>query len=387
MYRLRPIFFAAFFFSVHLALLTYLNSSMLEQFGTKAFISTIYTAAATLSLLLIIAAPSIIKQLGLARTAVITLFCSAAMLILLSANVSNSSALIFFSIYFSFNSLIGYLFDLFVEHYSIVQTTGKTRGFYLFVQNIGWVGAPVIAGIIITTYGITAMYTIAGLLVMIALIIIGTTQKSFTDRPYVRTSIKAAFQILNIRTTLRRAITINLLLQLFYAWMVVYSPIYLHHIGFNWKEIGAMLSLMLIPFVIFQYPMGRLADRIGEPRLMRIGLLIASIATLAFGIASGRSFIMYAAILFTTRVGASIIEVAVDSYFFKQVTDADTSVVGLYRSVLPVAYIIGPLAGALVLVFFSYHILFITLGIGLFIAMLYAKRITPIQSSTSDLSV
>ncbi len=372
---LRPVFFAAFFFAVHLALLTYLNSTMLERFGDAAYVSRVYTFAAALSLLVILAAPRIVRTLGLARTVVIALLASATLLIKLGTSTTAATSITYFVLYFSLNACIGYLFDLFVDHYSSQQMVGKIRGTYLMIQNIGWVIAPVCTGILVATFGISVLYIISAVLIMITLLIIGTSQQGFVDRRYAPVSIRLAFRTLGSRPILRRALTINLLLQLFFAWMVVYAPLYLISQGFGWKEIGLMFSIMLLPFVLCQYPAGRLADRIGELPLMRVGLLIASIATLIFGLVSSTSFVVFAAILFATRVGASIVEVGTDSYFFRQVTDSDSSIVGLYRTMLPLAYIIGPVLGTVIISLASIQTLFVLLSILLIGVMLYTIRV------------
>jgi predicted MFS family arabinose efflux permease len=80
-------------------------------------------------------------------------------------------------------------------------------------------------------------------------------------------------------------------------------------------------------------------------------------------------------VLFLTRVGASLVEVCNDSYFFKHVTDQDTTTISVYRNMMPVAYIIGPMLGALLLVFTSYASLFLILAMILFCATIYAFRL------------
>jgi Na+/melibiose symporter-like transporter len=55
---------------------------------------------------------------------------------------------------------------------------------------------------------------------------------------------------------------INVLLQLFYTFMVIYVPIYLTEvIGFSWSELGLILCIALIPFVLLDSPVGELADK------------------------------------------------------------------------------------------------------------------------------
>jgi MFS family permease len=121
--------------------------------------------------------------------------------------------------------------------------------------------------------------------------------------------------------------------------------------GIPWNKTGILFTAMLLPFIIFQYPAGVLADkRLGEKELLIFGFLVAGIATLVFAIHRvSFSFIQIAIVLFLTRVGASIIEIMCDTYFFKQITEKDSTLVSLYRSMMPFSYVIGPVLGSLYL--------------------------------------
>jgi MFS family permease len=71
---------------------------------------------------------------------------------------------------------------------------------------------------------------------------------------------------------------------------------------------------------------------------------------------------LWVAILFITRIGASMIESMVETYLFKKVTDKNLYIVSLYRVVRPLAYIIGPALGSILLIFFDIKYLFLVLG-------------------------
>ena len=88
-----------------------------------------------------------------------------------------------------------------------------------------------------------------------------------------------------------------------------------------------------------------------------------------------RTAVFFAIILFLTRVGASIIEVGVESKFFKVVTTKDTALISTLRMTMPLAYIIAPMTGALVFVVGSMQDMFVILGILCLGAMWYAFRL------------
>jgi len=69
------------------------------------------------------------------------------------------------------------------------------------------------------------------------------------------------------------------------------------------------------------------------------------------------------------------VEVAGESAFFKHVTERDTALISTLRMTLPLAYIIGPLAGALVLAIGDMRLLFGVLAVLLVGAMLYTSKL------------
>lgn len=359
MKQLRSIFFASFFFSVHTALLAYANSSMLSQFASPRIVSVVYTLASLLSITLVLSAPRILRVLGNRKTIITTLILSASLLISLGL-FSGKIVLLLFVLYFSLNAVVLYGLDIFLEHYSKEAQTGNIRGLYLTLSNIGWVAAPIISGILGTRFGFKSLYVLASVVVLITMFIIWVTQKKFIDKHYKKSHLEDGFKTLRTNSNIRTITVINLVLQMFFVMMVIYSPLYLTTVvGFSWKTLGILLSIMLVPFVIFPYPAGYIADKyLGEKELLIGGFLIAAGATIFFAQVSTTSFLFFAIILFTSRIGASIIEAMAESYFFKQVTDNDSSAISMYRNMLPLAYTVGPLLGALFFSLGSYTLVF-----------------------------
>jgi uncharacterized membrane protein len=70
-------------------------------------------------------------------------------------------------------------------------------------------------------------------------------------------------------------------------------------------------------------------------------------------------------------VGASLVEVTTESYFFKQVDGEDAALMSLFRILRPLAQIIGALLGSLILTLVSFNLFFVVCGfiltIGIFI--------------------
>jgi hypothetical protein len=76
----------------------------------------------------------------------------------------------------------------------------------------------------------------------------------------------------------------------------------------------------------------------------------------------GTSFVIWAILLFMTRVGAAIAQVMCDVYLFKNVGDASLGIINLYRAMGPFSSIFAPLVALLVFFYLPFENLFFFLG-------------------------
>jgi MFS family permease len=163
--------------------------------------------------------------------------------------------------------------------------------------------------------------------------------------------------------------------------MVIYSPIYLHeYIGFGWGQIGIIFAIMLLPFVILDFPLGKLSDKIGEKKMLIIGFIIISFSTVLIPILKEPSLWIWALILFATRTGAAMIEVMNESYFFKNITERNADEISFFRNAPSVAYVIAPLVAIPVLIFIpSFEYLFYVLGAILLFGLLNTFKLKDVK--------
>ena len=374
---LRVICGASFIFSINLAFTAYVNSSFLEAYFTTRQVGILY-AIGSITLIFGLSKISIsLRRFGIYRTVIgLALINLLSLAVLSSAN--NSQALgIFFITYLMTNGLIMFSLDELMTKYSESRSAGRTRGIFLTAVNTAWLCSPFLAGWIIGQAGYGGIYWIALACSILLIILFYSRLRKYEDPEYHRFRLLDIFRILRTQKAVRRIYRANLLLQFFFATMVIYSPIYLReYIGFSWDQIGIIFTCMLLPFVLFEIPLGRLADRIGEKRIMGAGFLIAAVATGAIAFIHTPSVILWAVVLFCTRVGASAIEIMSDTYFFKHAVSAkDPGIIGVYRNTSPLAYIIAPLLAALFISIFPYQYLFLALGILMLSGIIYTATI------------
>ncbi len=360
----KIIYLVGFLFSVPIALTAYINSSFLSTFVNKELIGIIYAMGSTGSILALLIAPHIFKKIGGYKFLLLIALFEVSSLFALSMVKHAWSAIMVFILFFTLNTLVIFSLDELLEIFSKDATTGKIRGTYLAICSSAWIIAQLVSGTILGEFNFRTMYLISFSIMTLFLLVSFFNLKNIPDPKYdeIKTIkyIKEFFKNKN----LLHAYSMSFLLQFFYCWMVIYTPIYLSiHLGFAWKEIGMIFAIMLLPFLIIPFPLGRYGDKIGERTMLMFGFTIASLATLSLFFIQKHSIFIWALMLFTTRIGASSIEVMCDAYFFKHIKAKSEQFVGVYRSAAPVAYIIGPLVASIVFIFIpSFNFIYIILG-------------------------
>lgn len=355
----------------------YINSTVLDQIVGSTITTTLYVLGAAGSIALLFFLPNLVQHKGLVKIS-LTIFAFLGLsLLILGITHSASVFATTFVIYSILTSTIWYCNDMLVSHYAKPEMIGRIRGTYLTVINTAIAIMPIIAGFLIVRKGFSAVYILSAIIVVVGMVVVMISQRHFKDRAYSVPDIRSAWKAIIERPSLRRVVALNFLLQFFYGVMTIYSPLYLLTVmHYNWKTVGIIFSIMLTAFIIFQYPIGKWSDKVGQKTLLIIGLLIATISTALFGgLKPTLTIVAVIAILFCTRIGISMFEVMTESYFFKQITDKDEGIISIYRMMYPLAYIITPLFGWVILLHHSYNAVFIALSVILCLGLLYSFRL------------
>ncbi|MEN9524171.1 MAG: hypothetical protein RL536_240, partial [Candidatus Parcubacteria bacterium] len=262
-------------------------------------------------------------------------------------------------------SLIGLSFDIFLEGYTSNSHVGSVRGLYSATLNASWVIGPLIGSMLINGMNNYRNTYIAALAMLFPLLyLVYRNFPRFKDPNYTHLSPWHLIKHIFSNKNWSRLFFANIILQTFYAWMVIYSPIYLNKtIGFSWDEIAIILTIMLIPFPLIQYPLGKMADKkYGEKEIMSIGFAIMGVATIVLPAFNLQNVALWALLLFITRIGAASAEIMIETYFFKTVSSRDSAVLGSFRVTRPIANFIAPLITGVGLLFTSHAYLFVIIG-------------------------
>ena len=126
---------------------------------------------------------------------------------------------------------------------------------------------------------------------------------------------------------------------------------------------------MLLPFVVLEWPAGELADRFwGEKEMMSVGFFLMGIALLTMPFIP-KAFVIWMLILLLSRIGASLVEITTESYFFKKIDAKDTGILAIFRLLRPVGIIFGAGISAASLQFFTLEKIFFILAVVVFFGM------------------
>ncbi|MBI2109258.1 MAG: MFS transporter [Parcubacteria group bacterium] len=372
------VYLLSFLITYHAALPLYINSSFLGTLVPESFIGFIFSLSSLLILFVLVGLPRLLSRFGNYKTMLCLIVLQALSLFFLSLPIHPVALVFIFILMQVWLALIAFNIDVFLERFSIDKTTGTTRGVFLTISSLAVLLGPLSVGFILSDGNFGSIYLISILFLIPVLFLAMKQLRDFVDPQYriipYRQVMREVLFARHPKDEVRHALFAGLLLRFFYSWMVIYTPLYLNtYIGFSWSEIGVIFGIMLLPFVLFEMPMGYLADtRLGEKKIMIAGFCIMSFFTATLFFVNEASLFLWAALLFGTRIGASFVEITSESYFFKHIESRDTETLSVFRNSQLMASIVGPLVASLILVAFHMQYLFIILAfillLGLWVA-------------------
>ncbi|MBI4122316.1 MAG: MFS transporter [Parcubacteria group bacterium] len=345
--RLAVVMASGFFVAVSTALAVYINSSFVETMVSKTRVGLVYGAAYLVALVVMQYYGSLIERFKNQVVLAVVLGIQVMATILMPLAPQAWLSLLLFVLHILATTVTIINFDIYLKRITATAFTGRIRGLFWTAVNLGFVVSPFLAGSLLAGYGFSAAYLASGLAAVPAwLMMYAVYRKDISIIPYrrhepVRKTIRRAWHNHN----LRGIVSVALFLSLFYSWMVIYTPLYLLQAGFDWVQIGLIFTVMLVPFVVVEYPAGWLADRyLGETEMLTIGFVLMGAAVLALLLVS--SFWAVMIVLFCSRVGASLVEIMRDTYFYKKVQISDLDMIETFRNTSSFSHIVGPMLAA-----------------------------------------
>jgi len=374
-----------FFYGLHFALIVYVLSSYISGFVGETYVGLGYTCIALISIFFSLNFVHLINWLGHRALTLVLIALTILSSVALAFVTNPTLAIILVVIYSVVEFLLLIAFDLALEELSSDAVTGDIRGVYLTLYNLAFVAGPLITTSVIGENNYGAAFSLGAVVLFPSLLLFLFGLRKLPAINPKGGHMQDGIKVLSKNRDLRKIFISTFVLEFFYTWMTIYTPLYLHdHIGMPWGSIGVIFTIMLFPFVLFQLPLGILADRYwGEQEILTAGFIVSAIATAGlFFIGSGSIFV-WAAILFLTRVGASAIEIMNETYFFKKVSVSDTGVIALVRNARQFNYILAPIIAIIFLLALPMKGLFLILGAVMLVGAFNASTLRDTKPSRS----
>ncbi|MEI6810727.1 MAG: MFS transporter [Candidatus Nomurabacteria bacterium] len=375
-------FLMTILYAFHYGIPLYVTSTYLHVYFGSSVISSLYVVASLVTLLASIHVAKYIKKFH-TYTFTMMLVVSEIIVMLAFALTKNPFLVgLFFVMHFCLQTLLYICINVFLEAFSKQANTGSIRGVFLVLLNLGILISPIIGGAILTRGSFAALYIVSTVILVPFMFFLHQYLNHIEEPAYHSIDMVKAFYGAWKNKDLKGALIASLMLECFYAVMVIYSPIYLASIGIPLViYLSVILPLALIPFVILPYELGWLADtKIGEKELMVLGLIIISISLFLMVIATTPNVILWIMILLFSRIGAAFVETMTYAYYFKKIKAEDTSLTALFSNTRSVAIIIVGFLGFFINPMLAEYpqIIFIILGSIILFSILY---IIPIKDT------
>jgi MFS family permease len=379
--HLVPIYVATLLLVFHTFVVAYINSSFLEQFIPATGVGTIYIVGSALSVLIFLFISRVLHRVGSFKLTVALLTANFIAVAGMAYSDSLRVAIPLFLVHLIAVPLIIFNLDVFMEEQigNNEAATGSRRGLLLTLASIMGAVTPLLSSLLIDVAGGSFIYAYllsAATLIPIVLILF-IYFKDFSDPSYNEIDLFLAIRTFWKKNNIRNVFLVHFSLQMFFVAMVVYAPLYLtKNIGLSWAEFGIVMFFAQLAYVIFEYPIGLIADKyIGEKEMMGFGLLILVVSTSWMSFVTVPDVLTWAVILFTTRIGASFVEVTTESYFFKQTKSSDAQIISFFRLTRPLSYVAGALLASFVLLYLPFNFIFLVFAAIMIPAMFFTMNI------------
>ena len=362
--KIKLINFISFLFGFAGALLLYVLSDYFREALGSDNVSVFYFIAYAISLLGMLNLHKLVNKFGRSTVFFVFFFLQICLISFLIFVQPSVLGIILLMLYIISTNLAWVALDIIIESYSEDKRSGRIRGLHLTIMNIGILLGPFFSTRLLSSFGFYGLFFAAMIMYMIIFVIALIGLRGINYKFEEKLTISDLAKKILVYRSVMKIYFIAFALDFFYALMVVYTPLYLLNRGFSWDKIGIIFTIMLVPFVLLQYFVGRLADkRFGEKEMLIGGLFIMGVSAGSLFFITSNAIWVWGGILFITRIGAAIIEILRDSYFYKKIDGQDVDIISFFRTASSVGYISAMTLSALLLIIFPIKYIFLLVAL------------------------
>lgn len=371
--KVKLISFISFLMGFSQAMLIYVMAYYFKIAAGTEDVGLFYFIAYGVLLVSLLNLHKIIRILGKSNVFYFSVLSAVVVSAFLVFSPASFLGIVLLMLYIIFINLAWVSLDVILESFSTDSMSGRIRGLHLAIINAGYLIGPFLSTRILEKYDFQGIFSFLlifnSLVLTFSLIGLRNVNHKFNVNLKTRDLIKKVFA----KKDILKVYYLSFVLDFFYALMVIYTSIYLLDFGISWTQIGIIFTVMLVPFVILQYPVGFLADKkMGEKELLIFSLVLMAFSTGIIYFIKSSDIWVWALILLTTRIGASMLEVLRDSYFYKKIDGHNVDLINFFRTSMPVGYILATGISFPLLMIFPVKIIFILVAVVVFSAIIPA---------------
>lgn len=375
--RVKLVNFISFLFGFGSALYIYVLSFYFKEATGIENVGIFFLLSYVLVLISFFYLHKVVAKIGKTSSLHLSFLLKALLAMVLAFSVPSWFSAVLVILYVVIGSASWVILDIVLESFSVDKMSGRIRGLYLTILNFGFLLGPFLSTQILWKYGFMGVFTLVFLVDLIIFLISLFGIKNVNHQSTRSSSLFNILKKVIKRKNLLRDYYISFVLDFFYAGMIIYTPIYLSGLGINIEDVGIIFTIMLVPFVLLQYPAGLLADKkTGEKSLLIFSLFVTGLSVLSVYFIFSVNIFVWGAILFCTRVGAALLEILRDSYFYKRIDGDDVDLIDFFRTTRPVAYILFAIISGVLLSFLTIKSIFVLIALVVLLGLVPAFHLS-----------
>ena len=269
-------------------------------------------------------------------------------------------------------------FDILFRDEAGDENLNEEEGILYTLLNISWFLGPLIAGFILASYGINFVFLSSAIFILIGILVL--KRLNIKTKKKKREKIdKNIFQNLKEFVNNKKlliAYSIGAGIEIWYAIIYIYVPLFIIKAGLGEEIVGIFLSLIIVPLVIFEYKISKLTKKNGFKWFLSGGFIILGISGILVFFISNIYYIL--GVLVLAHIAMAALEPLQDIYFFKQVnSNEEEKFYPIFATSSDLGGFIGKISIAFILLFlpdkFSYLVISLFMFLIAFICLKIKK--------------
>jgi len=265
-------------------------------------------------------------------------------------------------------------FGIIIRDKSRETELARNEGVMYTLMNVAWVIGPLLAGILSELLGISFVFVISAIFMILALI---SFKLSRIKDPNLRKKIdRNIFR--NFKEFFRNKDRVLIYIlgggtPFWWALIYLFIPMFIIKSGLEIEWVGFFMFAIAVPLILFEYIFAKLAGKVGFKKMFRTGFFILFLAALSCFLISDISLILgikniyvILGILIIASVGAAMCEPTTEAYFFDLMkAKEELHFYGPYNTNLEVSRLFAYSVPSLLLIFFPFKFIFLFFAAGM----------------------